>query len=119
MRCTDPYLVLALYSRPVPRISTLRVTLVSVVLMKSVFVRATFLEVRGGKEHSRHAQEPVGRNEKFREIQNGESLSRAELVREIRAGNRPGYHVRVINGVATPVSNPDRSEGNNLGSCPS
>ena len=56
-----------------------------------------------------------GRNQQFKDTKTGEQMSRAEFVRQIRSGDRPGYHIRDVNGVATPVSNPDRSEGNNLG----
>lgn len=56
-----------------------------------------------------------GRNEAFHDNSTGRSMSRSALVRSIEGGRYPDYHVRVINGVKTPVSNPDRSEGNNLG----
>lgn len=54
-----------------------------------------------------------GRNEQFKTA-GGRTLSRAQLVREIEQGHHPNHHVRVINGVQTPVSNPDSSESNNL-----
>lgn len=41
-------------------------------------------------------------------------MSRAEFVQLIESGAYPQYHVRKVNGVKTPVSNPDRSESNNL-----
>jgi hypothetical protein len=41
-------------------------------------------------------------------------MSREEFVREIEKGKYSDYHVRDINGVPTPVSNPDKSEQNNL-----
>jgi hypothetical protein len=56
-----------------------------------------------------------GRNRQFHDDRNGRDMSRAEFVRQIRKGNYPDYHVRIINGLATPISNPDRSENNNLG----
>ena len=56
-----------------------------------------------------------GRNERFRDTERSRSMNRAEFVRLIKEGSYPGYYIRVINGVETPVSNPDRSEGNNLG----
>ena len=56
----------------------------------------------------------TGRNEKFQKP-NGEEVSRSKLVKEIKEGNHPGYHIRKINGVETPVSNPDGKEKNNLG----
>lgn len=56
-----------------------------------------------------------GRNERFRDNKTGEDLSRAQVVKEIRKGNYEDYHVRKVNGIATPVSNPNRSENDNLG----
>lgn len=56
-----------------------------------------------------------GRNQRFRDNYGGNEMSRAEFVREIKQGNYPRYHVRDVNGVPTPVSNPDSSENNNLG----
>ncbi len=68
-----------------------------------------------GKKDIRVTEESsTGRNQSFKAPGHAE-MSRAQLVSEIRAGEFAGYHIRVINGVATPVSNPDRSEGNNLG----
>jgi hypothetical protein len=55
-----------------------------------------------------------GRNQLFRDNYNGNDMNRAQFVKEIARGNYPGYHVRKINGTLTPVSNPDRSENNNL-----
>lgn len=55
-----------------------------------------------------------GRNLQFRDNRAGGNMSRAEFVRKIEAGQYPNYHVREINGVKTPVSNPDKSEANNL-----
>jgi len=57
----------------------------------------------------------TGRNTRFRDNQTGREMSRAEFVRQIDAGNYSRYHVRNVNGVRTPASNPDRSEDNNLG----
>jgi len=56
-----------------------------------------------------------GRNQRFHDDRSGRDMSRAEFVQQIREGTYPDYHVRIINGVATPVSNPDSSENNNLG----
>ena len=42
-------------------------------------------------------------------------MSRAQFVKEIEAGNYAQYHVRKVNGLKTPASNPDKSKGNNLG----
>ncbi len=41
-------------------------------------------------------------------------MTRTQFVREIEQGNFDNYHVRKINGIKTPVSNPDDKEGNNL-----
>lgn len=57
----------------------------------------------------------TGRNQQFRDNLKGRTMTRSEFVRQIENGNYDNYHVRVINGVPTPVSNPDRSENNNLG----
>ena len=56
-----------------------------------------------------------GRNERFRDNATGHTMSRTEFVARIEDGRYDNYHVRVVNGVKTPVSNPDRSENNNLG----
>lgn len=57
----------------------------------------------------------TGRNTHFHDNFTGADMTRAEFVREIRNGNYENYHVRNINGVPTPVSNPDPSRNNNLG----
>jgi hypothetical protein len=56
----------------------------------------------------------TGRNERFRDNTTGREMKRPEFVRQIDNGSYPNYHVRKINGVRTPVSNPDDSENNNL-----
>ena len=56
-----------------------------------------------------------GRNEKFHDNRTGKNMSRPQLVQKIEEGQYPNYHIRKIDGVKTPVSNPDKSEGNNLG----
>jgi len=56
-----------------------------------------------------------GRNQRFRDNYTGDEMSRAEFVRRIEQGQYDNYHVREVNGVKTPVSNPDQSENNNLG----
>lgn len=55
-----------------------------------------------------------GRNLTFHDNKSGQNMTRAQFVREIEQGEFPDYHVRVINGIKTPVSNPDGKEGNNL-----
>ena len=56
-----------------------------------------------------------GRNTKFHDNFTGADMTRSQFVREIKNGNYENYHVRNINGLLTPVSNPDRSRNNNLG----
>lgn len=60
-------------------------------------------------------QSETGRNTRFKNTSTSEEKSRAQTVKDIEQGKLPGYHVRDINGVKTPVSNPDNSEKNNLG----
>lgn len=55
-----------------------------------------------------------GRNQRFHDDRTGREMSRTEFVQRIRQGEYPDYHVRIINGIATPASNPDGSENNNL-----
>lgn len=55
-----------------------------------------------------------GRNQQFHDDKSGKNMTRSQFVDEIKKGNFPDYHVRKINGLATPVSNPDGKEGNNL-----
>ena len=56
-----------------------------------------------------------GRNQRFHDNFTGANMTRGQLVREIERGNYPNYHVREIDGVKTPVSNPDANRRNNLG----
>lgn len=57
----------------------------------------------------------TGRNLRFRDNYTGADMSSSQFVRQIENGNYPHHHVRVINGIKTPVSNPDKSTRNNLG----
>jgi len=54
-----------------------------------------------------------GRNKRFKSP--SANMSRKEFVSRIERGYYPGYHVRKVNGIKTPASNPDKSKGNNLG----
>ncbi|ACK68225.1 conserved hypothetical protein [Rippkaea orientalis PCC 8801] len=56
-----------------------------------------------------------GGNEKFHDNYTGEDMTRKEFVGKIKNGEYANYHIRKINGRETPVSNPDKSEKNNLG----
>ena len=55
-----------------------------------------------------------GRNERFRDTRTGNEMTRAQFVKQIENDQYPNYHVRKINGVKTPVSNPDDTTNNNL-----
>jgi len=57
----------------------------------------------------------TGRNKKFHDNRTNNDMTRAGFVKKIEQGEYPDYHVRKINGAKTPVSNPDSTEGNNLG----
>jgi hypothetical protein len=56
----------------------------------------------------------TGRNTRF-DVPGQGDISRQALVQQIRAGQPADYHLRVINGLATPVSNPNGSDCDNLG----
>ena len=56
----------------------------------------------------------TGRNHNFRDNHSGKNMTRAQFVKQIEQGNYSNYHVRKINGVKTPVSNPDGSSSTNL-----
>lgn len=71
-------------------------------LKKTDNLLSTMAKIKKTKENSK------GRNTHF-------ELPRAQVVKQIEAGILPGYHVRVINGVKTPCSNPDKKKSNNLG----
>ena len=60
-------------------------------------------------------QDDSGRNTTFKDTRTGEVFGRNEFVGRIERGQYPNYHVREINGVKTPVSNPDGGKDNNLG----
>jgi len=56
----------------------------------------------------------TGRNQKFHDNRTGDDMSRPEFVKKIENGTYDNYHVRKINGIKTPVSNPDSTSDNNL-----
>ncbi|MGF1866931.1 hypothetical protein L4D15_17005 [Enterovibrio norvegicus] len=60
-------------------------------------------------------ESPSGRNTKFHDNIKNIDMTRPQFIKEIEKGEYSNYHVRVINGVKTPVSNPDKKPGNNLG----
>lgn len=57
----------------------------------------------------------TGRNERFKDTTTNRYMSRDEFVTAIEHGTYDNYHVRNINGIKTPVSNPDGKTENNLG----
>ena len=59
-------------------------------------------------------EEDSGRNTNFHDNFTGNDMTRQEFVNEIKNGNYPNYHIRNINGIETPVSNPDPNRNNNL-----
>jgi len=56
-----------------------------------------------------------GRNLNFHDNFTKKNMTRGEFVKEIEKGNYNKYHVRKINNIKTPVSNPDSTTNNNLG----
>lgn len=56
----------------------------------------------------------TGRNEKFRDNKTKEDMTLKQFVKKIKKDEYPEYHIRDINGVETPVSNPDGKKDNNL-----
>jgi len=68
-----------------------------------------------GKRISVTSETSTGRNNTFRDNVTGATMTRAQFVRQIENNVYDNYHVRVINGIKTPVSNPDKSSNNNLG----
>ncbi|MCU7380774.1 hypothetical protein OBO34_20890 [Clostridiales Family XIII bacterium ASD5510] len=56
----------------------------------------------------------TGRNQNFHDNFTNTDMTRSQFVNQIKQGNYDNYHVRNINGVATPVSNPDKTRNNNL-----
>ena len=55
-----------------------------------------------------------GRNQRFRDTRTGQEMTRAQFVKQIENDQYPKYHIRKINKIKTPVSNPDNTTNNNL-----
>lgn len=51
----------------------------------------------------------------FLDTKNNKELTLEQLVKMIEKGKYPKYHIRIINGIKTPCSNPDKNKKNNLG----
>ena len=60
-------------------------------------------------------QNSTGRNIIFKDVSSGTNMTRSQFVAKIENNKYSDYHVRIINGIKTPCSNPDKSERNNLG----
>lgn len=56
----------------------------------------------------------TGRNKQFKDTKTNETMSRAQFAKAIEQNKYSDYHVRVINGVKTPVSNPNSTSNDNL-----
>ena len=46
---------------------------------------------------------------------NNKEFTLEQLVKMIEKGKYPKYHIRIINSIKTPCSNPDKNKKNNLG----
>lgn len=57
----------------------------------------------------------TGRNEYFHDNYSNIDMTRNQFVAAIQNGEYQNYHIRNINGIDTPVSNPDKTRNNNLG----
>ena len=58
-------------------------------------------------------QNETGRNTRFQDSE--KEMTRSQFVKEIKQGHYPDYHIRKINNVPTPVSNPNDKSKDNLG----
>jgi len=56
-----------------------------------------------------------GRNKKFYDPIAKRPMTRADFANRIEKGEYPNYHVRNLNGLRTPASNPNGKAGDNLG----
>lgn len=68
----------------------------------------------GRKRVTTTNENSTGRNMTFHDNYTNRDMTRSQFVKQIESGNYGKYHVRVINGVKTPVSNPDKNVNNNL-----
>jgi len=57
----------------------------------------------------------TGRNKKFIDNKTGHEMTRAQFANKIDAGEYSDYHVKKVNGLRTPVSNPNGNKDDNLG----
>src|SRR5690606_9762958 len=59
-------------------------------------------------------EDEKGRNQTFVDLVKNQVLSREQFVTQIEDKKYPGYTIKIINGVSTPVSIPDGRLTNNL-----
>ena len=57
----------------------------------------------------------TGRNLIFLDTKNNKELTLEQLVKIIENGKYLDYHIRIINDIKPPCSNPDKNKKNNLG----
>ena len=57
----------------------------------------------------------TGRNSSFHDNYTNQDMTRNEFVKKIENGDYPNHHIRIINQIKTPISNPDSKKNNNLG----
>ena len=60
-------------------------------------------------------EKTTGRNEKFIDLITGDIFDRNLFIKKIQSGRYQGYRLANINGIPTPISNPDSRIDNNLG----
>mgnify|MGYP001251479868 CR=1 FL=1 len=68
----------------------------------------------GRKRVSVTSESKTGRNKTFHDNCTNTDMTRAQFAKQIEQGSYSKYHIRKINGVKTPVSNPDKTTNNNL-----
>lgn len=56
----------------------------------------------------------TGRNINFHDNFTWADMNRRSFISQIKQWNYNNYHIRVINDIETPVSNPDSTKDNNL-----
>ena len=69
----------------------------------------------GRKRVSVISETKNGRNQIFHDNYTNTDMNRTQFVKKIEEGLYAKFHIRNINGVKTPVSNPDSKKNNNLG----
>ena len=60
------------------------------------------------------SENKTSRNITFHDNVTGRNMNNQQFVRSIELGKYDDYHVRVINGIKTPVSNPNDKSDDNL-----